>query len=75
MLELFRVASILQPACVVRGSDSLWLVSMMRREVQTHDGPDQPVVRLAFGTSPGAGHMYVSDVALAYDDEVSQVPS
>ena len=46
----------------------------MRREVQTHYGPDQALVCPAIGTSHGAGHMDVPDVALVYGDEVSQVP-
>ena len=46
----------------------------MRREVQTHYGPDQALVCPAIGTSHGAGHMDVPDVALVYGDEVSQAP-
>lgn len=39
----------------------------------THYGLHQSLVRPAFGTSHGAGHMDVPDVMLAYNDEVNQV--
>lgn len=71
LLKLEKVGRIFQPGNVVRNLNSLGSASVKQWYLQRQYDLDQAVVSLAFSTPHGASDTNISDVALAYNDEVN----